>query len=34
MNLENEIAWDLTELFPDPNHPKIADAQKNLMEMN
>ncbi len=33
MNLENEIAWDLTELFPGPNHPKIADAQKNLMRL-
>ncbi len=30
---ENEIAWNLTELFPGPNHPKIADAQKNLMQL-
>ncbi len=34
MNIENEIAsWDLTELFPGPNHPKIAEAQKNLEEL-
>jgi len=33
MNLENEIVWDLTELFPGPNHPKIAEAQKSLMEL-
>ncbi len=33
MNLENEIKWDLSELFPGPNHPKIVESQKNLMEM-
>ena len=33
MNLENEIAWSLEELFPSPDHPKIANAQKNLMEL-
>ena len=33
MNLENEIVWDLSELFPGPNHPKIENAQKKLMEL-
>ncbi|MHA1765431.1 MAG: M3 family metallopeptidase, partial [Promethearchaeota archaeon] len=33
MNLEKEIAWDLTELFPGSNHPKIAQKQKELQEM-
>ena len=33
MNSQNEIAWDLTELFPSPTHPKIAEAQKNLLEL-
>ncbi|MHA2001802.1 MAG: hypothetical protein ACTSVU_06915, partial [Promethearchaeota archaeon] len=32
MNLE-KIQWDLSELFPGPTHPKIAEAQKNLMEI-
>ncbi len=31
MNLENEIAWDLSELFPGSNHPKVAETQKSLM---
>ena len=33
MNLENEIAWSLEELFPSPYHPKIANAQKILMDL-